>query len=379
MDKEVGAMRWSVDVGRVAGITIRLHVTFLLLLIWIGASHYSVGGWTAAVRGLAVILGVFGSVLLHEFGHALAARRYGIETPDITLLPIGGVARLERLPERPVEELVVAVAGPAVNIIIVAVLYAGMWLTGRAGVLDGIALVGGDFWAQLMFVNISLVVFNLIPAFPMDGGRILRALLASRLGFVRATEIAASVGQGFAFLFVFLGFFTNPMLIFIGLFVYMGAAGEASSAQLRDFAEGVPVAAVMLTDVRLLHRETPLADAVELLLRGTQREFPVVDAFGRAVGMLCREDVIKALRRHGPGVPVADVMQTNVPVVGRWETLTRIFPRMMEGNFQAIAVVDVHGRVIGLLTRDNLAEVMMVHGAMQASQSMDWRGRTDVP
>ncbi len=372
-------MRWSVDVAKIAGITVRLHVTFLLLLLWIGVNHYLVGGWAAAVQGLAFILGIFGSVLLHEFGHALAAKRFGIRTPDITLLPIGGVARLERLPERPLEELLVAVAGPAVNVIIVTVIYLGFWFAGKGDALRGFALVGGNFWAQLLFVNIWLVTFNLIPAFPMDGGRILRSLLAARMGFVRATEVAASIGQGFAFLFVLLGFFVNPMLIFIGLFVYMGAASEASSAQLRDFAHAMPVAAVMLTDVRVLHRETPLADAVEILLRGTQREFPVVDGLGRAVGMLCREDVIKALRQHGPGVPVADVMQTDVPVVGRWETLTRIFPRMMEGKYQAVAVVDVHGHVTGLLTRDNLAEVMMVHGAMAASASVDWRGRTESP
>ena len=328
-------MRWSIDVGRVAGITVRLHTTFLLLLIWLGVSHYLAGGWPAAVQGLAFILAIFGSVLLHEFGHAVAARHYGIETPDITLLPIGGVARLERMPERPLEELVVAIAGPAVNVVIVALLYLGLVLTGRPGMPEGFALIGGSFIAQLMAVNISLVLFNIIPAFPMDGGRILRALLATRLGFTRATEIAASIGQAFAFVFILVGFFTNPLLIFIGLFVYMGAAGEASSAQLRDFAESVPVAAIMLTDVRALHRETPLADAVETLLRGTQREFPVVDGRGRAVGMLCREDVIKALRQHGPHVPVADVMQTDVPVVGRSEMLTASFPRMQAGNHPA--------------------------------------------
>lgn len=369
-------MRWSIDVAQVAGISVRLHVTFLLLLLWIGVSHYLVGGWPAAVQGLALIAAIFGSVLLHEFGHALAARRFGIHTPDITLLPIGGVARLERLPERPREELVVAVAGPAVNVVIVALLYVSLWLAGRADPLRGFSLIGGNFWTQVMFVNAWLVMFNLIPAFPMDGGRILRALLASRLGFVKATEIAASIGQAFAFLFVLLGFFVNPMLIFIGLFVYMGAAGEASSAQLKAFADTTPVAAVMMTDVRALYRETPLAEAVDLLLRGTQREFPIVDGNGRPVGMLCREDIIKALRHHSPQVPVEVIMQTGVPVVGRWETLARIFSRMMEGKYQAVAVVDVHGQVTGLLTRDNLAEVMMVHGAMEASESVGWRSGT---
>lgn len=367
-------MRWSIDVGKVAGITIRLHTTFILLLIWIGVANGLQGGLAAAIHGLALIVAVFGSVLLHEFGHALAARRYGIETPDITLLPIGGVARLERLPDRPLEEFVVAVAGPAVNVAIVIVLYVGLWLTGRLGLLGTFGLVGGNFFSQLMFINVWLVLFNIIPAFPMDGGRILRSLLAARIGFARATNIAASVGQAFAFLFVLVGFFWNPMLIFIGLFVYMGAAGEASSAQLRDFAASVPVESVMLTDVRALHRQTPLADAVESLLRGTQREFPVVDGLGRVEGLLCREDIIKALRQHGPDIPVADVMQTKVPTAASTEMLTRVFPRMQAGSHPAMPVVDVHGRVVGLLTRDSLAEAMMVQGAMERSEIHHWRG-----
>lgn len=368
-------MRWSIDVGRIGGITIRLHTTFILLLLWIGIGHYTAGGWVAAIEGVAFILAIFGSVLLHEFGHALAARRYGIHTPDITLLPIGGVARLERLPERPKEELVVAVAGPLVNVLIAAVLLGGLFLTGRSELLQRFDLIGGEFFAQLLFVNLWLVLFNLIPAFPMDGGRILRALLATRLGFVRATNVAAQVGQAFAFLFVLLGFFTNPMLIFIGMFVYMGASQEASSAQLRDFAESVPVASVMLTDVRALYEDTPLGDAVEALLRGTQREFPIVDREGRPEGMLCREDVIKALQSHGPHVPVYRVMQAQVPVLHRAEMLNRVFPRMQAGNYAALAVVDYDGMLVGLLTRDALAEAMMVQSAIQASTGIGWPGR----
>lgn len=371
-------MRWSIDIARIVGITVRLHTTFILLLIWIAVGHYTQGGWPAAVQGLAFIVGIFGSVLLHEFGHALAARRYGIKTPDITLLPIGGVARLERLPDDPREELVVAIAGPLVNVAIVAVLLGGLFLTGRVGLLAKFDLIGGDFFAQLLLVNIWLVLFNLVPAFPMDGGRILRSLLASRLGFARATNIAASVGQVFAFIFVLIGFFSNPMLIFIGLFVYMGAAGEASSAQLRDFAESVPVASVMLTDVRALYEDTPLGDAVEALLRGTQREFPIVDRDGRVEGMLCREDVIKALRHHGPHVSVDRVMQAGLPVLARSDMLHRVFPRMQAGNHAALAVVDQDGVLVGLLTRDNLAEVMMVESVIKRSSGIGWRNGRDL-
>src|SRR5690606_26898705 len=326
------------------------------------------GGVPAALTALAFILGIFGSVLLHEFGHALAARRYGIRTPDITLLPIGGVARLERLPERPVEELVVALAGPAVNVVIAAVLYAVLLALGQPNPLSEFQIIGGNLMAQLLVTNLWLALFNLVPAFPMDGGRVLRALLATWLGHARATQAAAAVGQAFALLFVMAGFLFNPMLIFIGLFIYLGAAGEASTAQLRDFAESMPVTGVMVTDVRVLHREALLAEAVEALLRGSQKEFPVVDALGRVAGILCREDMIRALRTHGPNVPVHQVMQADVPVVHWSEMLHNVFPRMMAGQYPALPVVDGRGALVGLLTRDNLAEVLMVQSAMAAER-----------
>lgn len=368
-------MGWSITLGRIGGIKVRLHVTFLLLLAWIAIGNYLAGGWPAATRALAFILGIFGSVFLHELGHAMAARRYGIRTPDITLLPIGGVARLERLPERPAEELVVALAGPAVNVVIAAVLYAALLLGGRPDPMSEFGIIGGTLTAQLLVTNLWLALFNLLPAFPMDGGRVLRALLATWFGYARATQMAASVGQAFAVLFVLAGFFFNPMLIFIGLFIYMGAAGEASTAQFRDFAESMPVTGVMVTDVRPLHTAASLSEAVEALLRGSQKEFPIVDATGRVAGLLCREDMIRALRTHGPDVPVAQVMQTNVPLVLWSEMLHNVFPRMMAGQYPALPVVDGRGVLVGLLTRDNLAEVIMVQTAIGDERAGRWRGR----
>jgi len=335
-----------------------------LFLAWIAIANYVAGGVRAAAGALALILGIFGSVLLHEFGHALAARRYGIRTPDITLLPIGGVARLERLPEGPAAELVVALAGPLVNVVIAAVLYVVLRVFGGSAPMSDASLVGGNLAAQLLATNVWLVLFNLLPAFPMDGGRVLRAVLAAWLGRSRATQVAAAVGQAFAFVFVLAGFFFNPMLIFIGLFIYVAADSEASTAALRDLVESVPVTDVMVTDVRPLHLGAPLSEAVELLLRGSQKEFPIVDGLGRVVGILCREDMIRALRTHGPEVPVAQVMQADVPVVLWTEMLRNVFPHMMAGQYPALPVVDGSGTLVGLLTRENLAEVLMVHSAM---------------
>ena len=251
-------MQWSITLGSIGGIAVRLHVTFLLLLVWIGAGHYVAGGAVAALTGLVLILAIFGSVLLHEFGHAIAARRFGVRTPDITLLPIGGVARLERLPDKPREELIVALAGPAVNVVIAGLIYLALLAIGRPVAAAPAGFFAGALLARLLYVNLWLVLFNLIPAFPMDGGRVLRAALAHRLGFARATQIAANVGQAFAFIFALLGFFFNPLLLFIALFVYLGASGEVPMAQLREFARGIPVGSVMLTRFKALRCRQPL-------------------------------------------------------------------------------------------------------------------------
>ncbi len=230
-------MAWSIPIFTVKGTIVRIHITFLLFLIWIAGAHYAQGGPNAALQGVAFIVLLFACVLLHEFGHVFAARHYGVRTPDITLLPIGGVARLERIPEEPSQELVVALAGPAVNIVIAAILYA---VLGGYPSADSMELQNPQvsLLARLVMVNIFLAIFNLIPAFPMDGGRVLRALLAYRLGYARGTQIAAAVGQVVAFGFGVLGLFGNPLLIFIAVFVYLGAASESHAVQMRQVSRG---------------------------------------------------------------------------------------------------------------------------------------------
>ena len=226
-------MRWSWKLGRVAGIDVFVHATFLILLVWTARAAYLPSGRSAAAAsGVAFILTVFGVVVLHELGHALAARRFGIGTRDITLLPIGGVSRLERMPEDPRQEIRVALAGPAVNVVLAAGLYAGLVVL-RTGPFDRVSMMEGGFLARLFWVNVSLALFNLLPAFPMDGGRVFRALLALRMDRVKATEVAARTGQALALLLGFAGLFFNPFLVFIALFVWMGAAQEAAATQLQ--------------------------------------------------------------------------------------------------------------------------------------------------
>src|SRR5438046_5586104 len=222
-------MSWSLPVFRLAGIQLRIHITFLLLIAWLAFGYYAQGGSAAAASRIIFVLLLFLCVVLHEFGHAFAAKAFGINTPDITLLPVGGVARLERMPEEPVQELIIAAAGPAVNVIIAGCLF----LTVASFVYPPTPTT--RLTDAVLTINVVLLLFNLLPAFPMDGGRVLRALLATRLSYARATQIAANIGQACAFVFGFIGLFwpNHWMLLFIALFVYIGASQEAALAQMQ--------------------------------------------------------------------------------------------------------------------------------------------------
>jgi stage IV sporulation protein FB len=356
-------MAWSITIGTVKGTVIRLHITFLLLLLWIAGAHYAQGGWDAAVAGVLFIALLFLCVLLHEFGHIFAARRYGVQTPDVILLPIGGVARLERIPEEPLQELVVALAGPAVNLVIAGALYLALGgLVPREGL--EVNNPGVDLFARLLWANLFLAVFNLIPAFPMDGGRVLRAFLAHRLGYARGTQIAASVGQAAAFFFGLLGLLGgNPLLVFIALFVYLAAASEAHAAQIRQVSRGMIVSDAMITKFESLSPESRVEDAVQCLIRTTQHEFPVVDGAGRLHGVLTRDEMIKALKERGPEVPVMEVMRSDIPAVEHRRNLEEALRVMQEKRLPAVGVTDGAGRLIGLITPENIGEMMMIQAA----------------
>lgn len=373
-------MKWSFKIAQFGGTEVRIHVTFLLLLAFFGWMFYLQGGAAAMIHGLAFILLLFLCVLLHEFGHALAARAYGIRTPDITLLPIGGVARLERMPERPMQELVVALAGPAVNIAIAAglALVLGPELA-RLSPAD-LARVENNLLINLLSVNIFLVLFNLLPAFPMDGGRVLRALLATRLSYARATEIAATVGQAMALVFGFFGFFHGmPMLILIAFFVWMGASQEAAFANMRSISTGLAVESAMIRHFRALDQTATLNDAVEALLDTSQQEFPVVEYDGGPVlGVLTRKDLISALRQRGASAPVVEVMQRGIPTVRMHSPLEDAFRLMNECGCPALPVVDQFGRLAGLITPENVGEMMMVHSALRGERPR-WRASAAPP
>lgn len=352
-------MSWSIPIFRIAGIQLRIHVTFLLLLGWLALTYFSSNRSLEAAYWAVLMLMLFVCVVLHEFGHAFAAKAFGINTPDITLLPIGGVARLERMPEEPSQELIIAAAGPAVNvgIAIVAFLSGGHFSyppTLRSGFISG-----------LLTINVVLFVFNLLPAFPMDGGRVLRALLATRLSYARATQIAAVIGQGFAFLFGFLGLLGNqPFLIFIALFVYIGASQEAALAQMRDVSRRFPVSTAMVREFRTLTENATLMEAVDALLATSQHDFPVVDGSGNVAGVLTRQDLIASLRKNDPALRVGDVMRRDIPTITTGTRFEDAFRIMQECNCPAVPVLDNMKRLVGLLTPENVSELMMVQSAL---------------
>jgi Zn-dependent protease/predicted transcriptional regulator len=357
-------MRWSWRIGSLAGIGVYVHVTFFLLILFILVLYWRQGRSLASALGGAIfILVIFGCIVLHELGHALAARKYGIRTRDITLLPIGGLARLERMPDVPIQELWVAMAGPAVNAVIAAALFLGERLSGFHLEQETFHWVGGSYLNKLMVVNFWLLAFNLIPAFPMDGGRVLRALLATRLEYTRATLIAARVGQGIAWLFGLIGLFTDPFLLFIALFVWMGAEQEAAMAQIHTSMGGIPVQRVMLTDFRTLQPDDRLAGAIEHILAGWQQDFPVV--FGdHILGVLTREDLLRTLAQRGSEGLVRDAMNREFQTADSHDMLEKALALLQKGKCRSLPVVHDE-RLVGMLTMDNVGEFLMIQSALR--------------
>lgn len=357
-------MSWSLNIGKVAGTVVRIHLTFLLFLAWIFAASYASGGAATAWNSLLFMVLLFLCVLLHEFGHIFTARAFGVTTPYVTLLPIGGVAQLERIPEEPWEEFLIAIAGPLVNVVIALLLVfvAGAhWQPGTAAAVDSTQIAMID---RLAAVNIFLAVFNLIPAFPMDGGRVLRAGLASKLGYVRATEIAAAIGQFVAFALGFIGLLYNPILIFIAIFVYLAASSEAHMVALRAVSRGVPVSHAMMTQFATLTPQAQIDDAVQTLLATSQGEFPVVDEASKPVGVLDRKALIGALKSLGPDARVADAMTADMPTISHRRSLEAAFKLLQQKSMPAVGIVDAAGKLVGMVTSETVAEMMMVQEAL---------------
>lgn len=365
-------MKWSWRLGRIAGIGIYVHATFPLLLAWVALSQAGSGSTAAGVAfALVMILAVFAIVVAHELGHALMARRYGIGTRDITLLPIGGIARLERMPREPRQELAIALAGPAVNVVLALVCWGLLRLVANGDTLMVLTEDAGRIdlrsaLSQLLVVNVWLLVFNLLPAFPLDGGRALRALMAWRSGdFARATVAAARIGRVFALLFGIVGIFVvrNPFLVIIALFVWLAAAGEAQSAQTSAALDGVPLERLLITDLRTLAPGEPLSHASQLVIDGFQQDFPVLED-GRLVGMVGRADLVRGLTAHGREGRVGDVMRRDFAMASVEESAETAMTRLAAAKGNALPVLRGTG-LAGLLTAENVMEYLMLTAAVR--------------
>lgn len=356
----------SIRLFNIRGITIRMHITFPLILVW-GAIQFGLltgRGLAGAIFGTVITILLFGIVVLHELGHSFAAQYYGVSVKQIVLLPIGGVAQLAHIPEKPTQEFVIAIAGPLVNFGLVALMVLaslafgqGVGLESPAAMLEHMKNLSlGSIFNYLLFSNLFLALFNLLPAFPLDGGRVLRALLATQMNYTRATVIAASIGQSLAWLLGLWGFLGGGFfLILIAIFIYLGAGQERQAVQIRHALEGITVEQAYSRQARTLSPESTLRDAVDLTLSTFQADFPVCDG-DQLAGLLTYSQLIKALDRHNPETPVEEVMLTDVPSVAPDEEMFAVQQCLIENKLDALPVAE-EGRFLGLITSRDINEL----------------------
>ncbi|MBU0490868.1 MAG: site-2 protease family protein [Chloroflexi bacterium] len=367
-------MSWSIKIATVKGIDIRIHLTFLLILLW-AAFNWGIarpGGWPGMVYGVTLIVLVFACVVLHELAHSLLAQSFGVRVRGITLLPIGGVAQMESVPQRPVQELLMAAAGPAINLALSAVLLVLAMAVGSLSGLpmrtpqDVLGLAGAlgplSLLVELALANVALAAFNLAPAFPMDGGRVLRAVLALALPYEMATQIAVAVGQGLALLLGLWGFFQGDLLlVLIAVFVYLGAEQEGNEVRVQSTLRGMQACHILSRDPLVLAPDTTLGQALDLTPHGHQIDFPVLQT-GQLAGILTREGLLQGLRERDPATPVQAVMHTEYPTAVPTATLAALRRQMIEGGWRVVAIID-QGRFVGLLTLADIGEAFMMLSA----------------
>ncbi len=367
-------MKKSWNIGKLFGIDVKIHPTFIFLLVWIGFSSLMTGGSLPDMVGdLLFISALFVCVLLHEVGHALMAKRFDISTGDITLLPIGGIARLERIPEDPKQELLVAGAGPAVNLLISAVIVAGLFFTGFFANPLNLSAITENFWLQLLSANLLLVIFNLIPAFPMDGGRVFRAILASKMDHVKATRIAANVGRGFAILMGIAGFFYNPWLILTAIFVWSGAGAEARSVEVQAGVKGLVARDAMISQFYQVEANQPLSGVFQLSMETGQHNMPVTSN-GHFLGIIRRADLLNAINRLGNRSPAYAAIGVEPKSVHPETPLKAVLAEFTSS--QVLPVIEDR-QLIGLITPESIKQRMWLNQRMKQPPISPINEKTD--
>lgn len=361
-------MRGSIYLGKIAGIKIFIHWTFSLLILWVLFTTLREGKDMAeAILMVTLILTVFACVTLHELGHALTARIYHFNTRDITLLPIGGMARMDELPEKPLQELVVALAGPLVNAVIAILLAPFVFMMTMPNLdLETIELSWNTFLLHLLIVNIMLALFNLIPAFPMDGGRVFRAVLSFFIPRVKATLYAARTGQLVAIIFFIGGFFSNPFLSVIGIFIFLMAQSENDQVKARSILQDFKVRDVIMRNFHVLSPGQSVGEAADLLLNVQGKDFLVMDS-GKIAGVLDRNSLLKVLSEKGREARVAEAMQTGIQPLHPETALDKVFTQFGKMRYSFLPVVE-HGQLLGVIDLENITELIMIRGAVAHSE-----------
>lgn len=350
-------MKGAISLGRLFGINILMHWSFFLILVYIAYRSYAIG-----LRGMDIakevlfVFAVFTCVVLHELGHALAARGYGIATKRILLLPIGGVAQLERMPEKPSQELWVAIAGPLVNVGIALLLLPFAYFFVPANWLENTEVIIDNFLLRLILINIMLIVFNLIPAFPMDGGRILRALLAFRFNYTTSTVIAARIGQAVAIAFIVLGFMYNLFWILIGAFVIMGAEAEVRMVKFRNARKDLKVGDILIDDVPMLQPYHTIREAIKMILNGSGTNFLVVNN-NLVEGVITKDILSRAIANEGNDAEVSSVMLTDFPVLTTSQPLEDALKAMEIYKLPLIPVME-NGKFVGAIDVDHIIAML---------------------
>jgi len=350
----------------VKGIDIKVHITFPLILVWaaiqfgfLGQDGFSV---TGAAFGIVVTLLLFICVVIHELSHSLTSTYMGYPVEDIVLLPLGGVSQIEKMPESPGEEFLMAIAGPLSNLVIAFILGLVSLFT-PVSLLDSLRRLADDpmglGWQDtlpyLIVTNVGLAAFNLIPAFPMDGGRVLRSLLATVMPQAQATDVAVRIGQGFAWLLGLGGLLTGNLIwILIAIFVFSGAAQEGRMTRIRDILEGMDVRQAFTRNVQAISPDDPVSRAADLTLESFQADFPVCDG-GEIVGLLTHTDIVRALKMGKPETPVRQVMKTDFPTLQPDDGLFEVHQQMQGSRLDALPVIE-SGEFAGLLTSRDINE-----------------------
>jgi len=363
-------MKNALTLGRPFGIRVSVHWTFLLIIAWIVFLNLQQGAGTPAViYSILFILALFICVVIHELSHSLTAKQYGIPTRSITLLPIGGLADIQKMPEDPKQELAVSVAGPLSNIAIALVISLLLLITNNLdfSTTDLHAITGKNFFIILMFANLMLAVFNLLPAFPMDGGRVFRSLMAIYFSREKATYIAMNMGKIFAFGFAVIGVFVNPFLIFIAIFIFIGAQKEYEQVRYTSVLSGYRVQDILMHEFTTLKEVETLRTAVEMLLDGPEQRFVIVDDENRVKGILTRNNIIQGLSEHGDDLIIRQVMNRSITTFEPDTSLEEAFQKMQKQRISMVPVVQ-NEKLVGIIDMDNINEFIMVRSAIKRPQ-----------